>query len=230
MIFTVAPDPGILFPAPWFRILLNQFVATTSFRLAMLRSTLALITLLGLPAGAAVAQTTDLPTTSTPAGAAPKPGLMGPRTSYSMSAGFITAGRFGSASYLAPLASYQLTKRFSVFAGVTYMHIMPGIGATTPEGARTIGVNGINRYVVQGGGAYALSPRVTLVGSAWKDLTPNTFGNGVNPYAGFTNMGSGVNMRADFKITEHMTVSGGVRVSNGATPGYSPFSTGPYGY
>ncbi|MCB2408302.1 hypothetical protein [Hymenobacter lucidus] len=197
----------------------------------MLRSTFVLSALTACFAGTAAAQTATLPTQPVPADAAPKLGIIGPRTSYSVNAGFITAGRFGSASYLTPLASYQLTKRFSVFAGVTYMHIVPGIGATTPEGARTIGVSGLNRYVVQGGGAYALSPRVTLVGSAWKDLTPATFGNGVNPYAGFTNnMGSGVNMRADFKITEHMTVSGGVRVSNGAAPGYSPFSIGPFGY
>ncbi|TGE29633.1 hypothetical protein [Hymenobacter metallicola] len=196
----------------------------------MLRSTLALTLLLGVSASAARAQTTALPTAPVPADTAPKLGLVGPRTSYSMSAGFITAGRFGSASYLTPLASYQLTNRFSVFAGLTYMHIVPGIGATTPEGARTLGGAGLNRYIVQGGGAYALSPRVTLVGSAWKDLTPTTFGSGVNPYAGFTNLGSGVNMRADFKLTEHMTVSGGVRVSNGAAPGYTPFSIGPFGY
>lgn len=196
----------------------------------MLRSTLALSAFACCFAGAAAAQTTTLPTAPMPTGAAPKLGIVGPRASYSVNAGFVTAGRFGSASYLTPLASYQLTKRFSVFAGLTYMHIVPGIGALTPEGTRTVGLAGMNRYVVQGGGAYALSPRVTLVGSAWKDLTPNTFGNGVNPYAGFSNMGSGVNMRADFKITEHMTVSGGVRVSNGVAPGYSPYSIGPFGY
>ncbi|TGE16797.1 hypothetical protein [Hymenobacter elongatus] len=196
----------------------------------MLRSTLALSALLGCLAGTAVAQTTALPTTPTPADAAPKLGFGGPRASYSMSAGFVTAGRFGSASYLTPLASYQLTKRFSVFAGLTYMHLVPGIGATTPEGTRTIGLAGQNRYIVQGGGAYALSPRVTLVGSAWKDLTAPAVGAGLSPYSGFSNLGSGVNMRADFKLTEHMTISGGVRVSNGVAPGYSPFSVGPFGY
>jgi hypothetical protein len=191
-----------------------------------LRLTL-LLTLLG---GAAAAQTTDLPTTAPPAAPTPALGLGAPRVSYSMSAGFVTAGRFGSASYLTPLASYQLTRRFSVFAGLTYMHLNPGLGMVTPETARTLGTAGLNRYVVQMGGAYALSPRVALVGSAWKDLTPNTFGPGVSPYAGFGNLGSGVNMRADFKVSEHMTLSGGVRVSNGAAPGYSPFSVGPYGY
>ncbi|GAA4017619.1 hypothetical protein GCM10022408_34050 [Hymenobacter fastidiosus] len=196
----------------------------------MLRATIGLTFLLGLLSAAASAQTTALPTTAPPVGAAPGPGLAAPRVSYSLSAGFVTAGRFGSASYLTPLASYQLTRRFSVFAGLTYMHIVPGIGMLTPEAGRTLGTTGLNRYVVQAGGAYALSPRVALVGSAWKDLTPAGFGGAVSPYAGFGNQGSGVNMRADFKVSEHMTLSGGVRVSNGAAPGYSPFSIGPFGY
>ncbi|RYU82148.1 hypothetical protein [Hymenobacter persicinus] len=196
----------------------------------MFRIPLSLTLLLAL-AGTAAAQTTALPTTAPPATpATPALGLSAPRVSYSLNAGFITAGRFGSASYLTPLASYQLTKRVSVFAGLTYLHIAPGLGMVTPEAARTLGTAGLNRYVIQMGGAYALSPRTTLVGSAWKDLTPASFGAGVSPYAGFTTQGSGVNMRADFKVSEHMTLSGGVRVSNGAAPGYSPFAIGPFGY
>jgi|GEM_PF-5069742 len=195
----------------------------------MLRASIGLTFLLALLATAAVAQTTDLPAAA-PTTAPATFGLTAPRVSYSLNAGFVTAGRFGSASYLTPLASYQLTKRFSVFAGLTYMHVAPGLGVLTAEATRTLGATGLNRYIVQAGGAYALSPRLALVGSAWKDLTPNPFGAGVSPYAGFTNMGSGVNMRADFKVSEHMTLSGGVRVSNGAAPGYSPFSVGPFGY
>ncbi|SHJ74015.1 hypothetical protein SAMN02745146_0031 [Hymenobacter daecheongensis DSM 21074] len=194
----------------------------------MLRATIGLTCLLAVLSETASAQTTALPTAAPPVGAAPALGVAAPRVSYSMSAGFVTAGRFGSASYLTPLASYQLTRRFSVFAGLTYMHIVPGIGMVTPEARRTLGTTSLNRYVVQAGGAYALSPRVALVGSAWKDLTPNAFGNGVSRYSGFGTQGSGVNMRADFKVSEHMTLSGGVRVSNGAAPGYSPFSVGPF--
>ncbi|GAA3945687.1 hypothetical protein [Hymenobacter algoricola] len=195
----------------------------------MLRITLALTLLPALLAGAATAQS---PTAAAPV-APPTLGVStAPRASYNLSVGFVTAGRLGSASYLTPLASYQLTRRFSVFAGVTYLRIAPGpgLGLVTPEAGRPPGTPGLNRYIVQAGGAYAMSERVTLVGSAWKDLTPAAFGPAVSPYAGFGSQGSGVNMRADFKVSEHMTLSGGVRVSNGAAPGYSPFSTGPFGY
>ncbi|RAK69456.1 hypothetical protein DLM85_00890 [Hymenobacter edaphi] len=87
---------------------------------------------------------------------------------------------------------------------------------------------GTNHYLIQGGGTYALSPRLFLTGSAWKDLTPATPGALVNPYAGFGgNLGQGVNLRADYHITENFSVSGGVRVSQGAT---APGLGTPLGY
>ncbi|RPD45419.1 hypothetical protein DNI29_18735 [Hymenobacter sediminis] len=162
---------------------------------------------------------------------APTPRL-GLKPSYSLNAGAMFAGRYGSATYLSPTVSVPVTNRFSVFGGVTYMRVTPG-AAYLPFGeAGRFGATAQNRYLIQGGGQYALSPRVTLTGSAWKDLTP-TSGFQVNPYASFGgNLGSGVNLRADYHITENFSVSGGVRVSNGATayPGaYSPLY-GPGGY
>ncbi|WP_460620761.1 hypothetical protein [Hymenobacter tenuis] len=166
----------------------------------------------------------------------PQPKLrLGFRPSYSLNAGAMFAGRYGSASYLSPTVSVPLTQRFSVFGGVTYLRTMPGLGYAPAGEAGRVATSGTNRYLIQGGGQYALSPRLLLTGSAWKDLTP-TSGLQVNPYAGFGgNMGSGVNLRADYHITENFSVSGGVRVSNGAsaypgayTPLYGPGM--PFGY
>ena len=131
------------------------------------------------------------------------------------------AGRYGSASYLSPTVSYQLTPRFSVFGGVTYLRTMPGAPYASAEGSSArLGAMGSNHYFVQAGGRYAVSPRLSLTGTAWKSLTPGV-GNGpvVNPYAGFGTPGSGMNMRADFQISENVSVSGGIRVSSGAAPG-----------
>lgn len=160
---------------------------------------------------------------------------LGLRPQYSLQAGATFAGRYGSATYLSPTVSLPLTKRFSVFGGVTYLRTTPGLAyAPFGENGRAL-PNATNHYLIQGGGQYAVSPRLTLTGSAWKDLTP-TNGFTVNPYAGFGgNLGTGVNLRADYHITENFSVSGGVRVSNGATayPGaYSPlFGSGaPLGY
>lgn len=178
---------------------------------------------------AAQAQTTA----QTAEPARPRLGLQ-PR--YHLEAGATFAGRYGSATYLSPTVSLPLTKRFSVFGGVTYLRTTPGLAyAPFGEAGRAFPM-ATNHYLIQGGGQYAVSPRLTLTGSAWKDLTP-TNGFTVNPYAGFGgNLGTGVNLRADYHITENFSVSGGVRVSNGAAayPGgaYSPlFGPGaPLGY
>ncbi|WP_188556825.1 hypothetical protein [Hymenobacter glacieicola] len=185
---------------------------------------LSLLTFGALLTGAAQAQVQ-------PQAPAPRLGL---RPSYSLNAGAMFAGRYGSATYLSPTVSVPVTPRLSVFGGVIFLRTMPGTAyAAFGEGNRLAAAQ--NRYLIQGGGQYALSPRLLLTGSAWKDLSPSA-GLPVNPYAGFGgNLGSGVNLRADYHITENFSVSGGVRVSNGATayPGaYSPlYGTGaPSGF
>lgn len=180
-----------------------------------------------LSASAALAQTA-------PAPEAPTPGLRPARMSYSLNAGATFAGRYGSATYLSPQANYQLTNRLQLFGGLTYMRTLPGAAyfPAAENGLRPNAWAGTNHLLVHGGGTYALSPRLSLTGSAWKDLTPTMPGTLVNPYAGFGgNLGQGVNLRADYHITEHFSVSGGVRVSQGATaPGYAPGLGTPVGF
>ncbi|SDY06628.1 hypothetical protein [Hymenobacter psychrophilus] len=159
---------------------------------------------------------------------APKPGL---RPSYSLQAGTTFAGRYGSASYLSPTVSLPLSKRFAVFGGLTYLRTVPGAAyAPLGETGRALPLAGTNRLLIQGGGQYALSERLSLTGSAWKDLTP-AGQLSVNPYAGFGgNLGQGVNLRADYHITENFSVSGGVRVSSGATAAPGSYYGSPWGY
>ncbi|WP_400191445.1 hypothetical protein [Hymenobacter sp. B81] len=160
-------------------------------------------------------------------------GLGAARWSYSLNAGATFAGRYGSASYLSPQATYQLSNRLQLFGGLTYLRAMPGAAFyPAPEnGAPAAGRLGSNHYLLQGGGTYALSPRLALTGSAWKDFSPRPApGTRVNPYAGFGNLGSGVNLRADYQITERFSVSGGLRFSQGAAPTQLPLGIGPAGF
>ncbi|GAA4380461.1 hypothetical protein GCM10023186_18890 [Hymenobacter koreensis] len=176
--------------------------------------------------GSALAQVaTGLP-------ASPEPGLRAPRVSYSLTAGSTFAGRFGSATYLSPTANYQLTNRLRVFGGLTYLRAIPGVASPMAPGeGRAAGLaTGTSHFLLHGGGTYALSPRLALTGSAWKDFTPNT-GLRVSPYAGFGNMGTGINLRADYHITENLSVSGGVRVVQGTTTApFNPVFSSPVGY
>ncbi len=182
-----------------------------------------------LLAGSAAPQTAPLATAGRPASTLP--GVLGPRQSFRLSAGFVSAGRLGSASYVSPAVAHQLSKRLTVFTGLTYMRLTPGLAARAiADGAPRAGA-GTNQYVVQMGAQYAVSPRLALTGTAWKDLSrPVPGGLLVNPYAGFGGtMGSGMSLRADYMLTENLSISGGIRTSSGtapAFPGYAPGLTG----
>ncbi|MBW3129511.1 hypothetical protein [Hymenobacter profundi] len=163
---------------------------------------------------------------------APLIGLQANRTSYQLNIGTTFAGGLGSAMHISPRVTHQLGKRFFVFGGMTYMRtfINPAY-YTSPTGASTtadalfnnnrFAVS--NRYLIYGGGTYLVSPRLALTGTAWKDMSPT-----VNPYAGFGSMGQGMSMRADYRLTENLTVSGGVRMASGV--GYAPLYGPGFGF
>lgn len=182
-------------------------------------------------AGTAAAQTVPAASAGLATTTPTLPGILGPRQSFRLNAGFMTAGRFGSASYVSPEMGYKLSNRLTVFTGLTYMRLTPGLYTGAPTDGVPRAFSGTNQYVVQMGAQYAVSPRLALTGTAWKDLTRSVPGGPVvNPYAGFGgNMGSGMSLRADYMITENLSVSGGIRMSNGQSgvyPGYAPGLTG----
>ncbi|WP_324671712.1 hypothetical protein [Hymenobacter sp. GOD-10R] len=185
-----------------------------------------------LMAGTAAAQA---PKTTEPES---KLGLLKSRVSYNLDAGMQFAGRYGTMSYISPTATYQVSNRFRIFAGTTLLRTQSYLRnsyASAADQPITPSFSVANNMLVQAGGTYLVNPRLALTGMAWKDLSNQPFAPRVNPYAGFGSMGSGVNIRADYQLTENISVSGGVRVSQGASPGYgyggmygSPMM--PFGY
>ncbi|WP_261990312.1 hypothetical protein [Hymenobacter sp. BT188] len=169
--------------------------------------------------------------TSTDAEVAPTtPSLLRSRVSYNLSAGATFAGRFGSATYLSPTASYQVNNRLRLFTGLTYLRVLPGsVYARSSDNVLATTPMVTNHYLVQAGAEYALSPRVSLTGTAWRDFSNLPPAPGIRGFSD-GNMGSGFNMRADYKITENISVSGGVRYSTGATPGLGMGPGYPYGW
>lgn len=155
---------------------------------------------------------------------APLLGLQAKRTAYQLNIGTTFAGGLGSAMHISPRVTHQLGKRFYVFGGMTYMRTFLNPAYVAPQEDTPVNnrfaIN--NQYLIYGGGTYLVSPRLALTGTAWKDMSPT-----VNPYAGFGSMGQGMSMRADYRLTENLTVSGGVRVANGV--GYAPlYGPGTY--
>jgi hypothetical protein len=186
---------------------------------------------------------TGTPAVATEAPAAPENPAVAPQVEaphrpglrFGLNAGTMFAGRLGGASYLEPTAFYDLSKRFRVFGSMTYMHLMqPAFGRAEPGNSAGAGSLSSNRVMVQVGGQYDASEKLTLTGSIWRDLS--ALSSSYQPYRNpFAPGGSGVSFRADLKISEHLSISGGVRYGNGnrngfGHPFYSPYYSPSFGY
>ncbi|TXK52127.1 hypothetical protein FVR03_02035 [Pontibacter qinzhouensis] len=157
--------------------------------------------------------------------------------SYGLSAG-TSISNWGGATYLEPSARYQITDRFRGFASFTYMHMMPQqYSTTTPEGGTMMRRStGSNHYLVNVGGEYLVSERLLVSGSFWKDLS-NQSGNNFM-YNNFMSPGrQGMDFRATYKITPNISVTGGIRYSEGGSPynnmygpGFGGYQRGPFGF
>ncbi|GAB3200302.1 hypothetical protein ABID22_003549 [Pontibacter aydingkolensis] len=147
-----------------------------------------------------------------------KPSWSGPKLSYGLSAGASFSSGFGSATYLEPTVRYQVSNRFRVNTSLTYINAMPySTSAVNPEGNTVVyRNNGSSHYIGSVGLDYLASDRLILSGNIWRDFS-NMPANNLN--SSFYSPGRmGADFRATYKITEHFTVTGGIRYTDGATP------------
>ncbi|MEJ8801428.1 hypothetical protein [Pontibacter sp. H249] len=152
-----------------------------------------------------------------------KPAWTGPKLSYSLSAGASFSNGFGSATYLEPSVRYQVSNRFRVNTSLTYVNVMPYNNTMVgPEGNTVVyRNNGGSHYIGSVGVDYLASDRLILSGNIWKDFSNVPSNNLTN---GFYSPGRmGADFRATYKITEHFSVTGGIRYTDGASPFASPF-------
>lgn len=125
--------------------------------------------------------------------------------------------RFGQASFLQPTVTYPFTRRFQAFASLQFLHTFgPGFYRTGVEGgAPGFGSRSQQSYVVMAGGNYAVNEKLTITGSLWRDfaMTNSLAPHRVSPL--LPGGSQGMMLRAHYKITENLSVSGGVRYGNG---------------
>ncbi|MBD1396916.1 hypothetical protein H9Q13_07045 [Pontibacter sp. JH31] len=200
-------------------------------------------TLLGcslLFAGTAIAQTSEgqqkasLEAAPTPAlqeqpapQAESKPSMLvmpSNRISYSLSAGASFGNGFG-ATYLEPTVRYQVSPRLRVFSSMTYLSVMSQqYTDVTPEGGTIMRrTSPSSHFIMHAGADYLVNNRLILSGSVWKDFSNIPAQNPA--YSNFMTPGrQGMDFRATYKITDHFSVTGGMRYSDGASPFYGPFS------
>ncbi|MGV3585841.1 MAG: hypothetical protein ACO1OF_02465 [Adhaeribacter sp.] len=135
------------------------------------------------------------------------------KISYGLSAGTQFSRLFGTATFLEPSVMFPVTKRFSGFASVNMI-------TTFGSGPYLFGNDNFNanyapmrsqRFILNAGGNYLVTDRLNVTGSVWRDLSKNP--QPLNLYMpGGTN---GMSLRANYKVTENFSVSGGIRYSNG---------------
>nr|WP_255594501.1 hypothetical protein [Pontibacter sp. HSC-14F20] len=145
------------------------------------------------------------------------------RLSYSLAAGASFGSGFG-ATYLEPTVRYQLNPRLRVFSSLTYMSVMPGhyTVPTTEGGTSMMRTSASNHYIAHVGADYLVNERLILSGSVWKDFSNIPAQNPA--YMNFMNPGrQGMDFRATYKVTEHFSVTGAMRYSNGASPFHNSY-------
>lgn len=158
-----------------------------------------------------------------------KPAWTGPKLSYNLSAG-ASFSSLGNAQHLTPSVRYQVSNRFRVNAGLTYMNVSSyNMPAITPEGTTIMyRNNGGSHYIGSVGVDYLASDRLILSGNIWKDFSNLPAQN--LTYGLYSPGRMGADFRATYKITENLSVSGGIRYREGASPFGSPFYDSGFGH
>jgi hypothetical protein len=161
-------------------------------------------------AGQVVPQAPGRPAPAVVEAAPFRPGLR-----FGLNAGTMVGGGLGVVSHVSPTAFYNLSPRFRVFGTVNYLrHQHPGLFQTENQYAMNPAAFGTNHLMVQAGGQYDASERLTLTGSVWRDLSHMAPANAIYRN-GFGMGGNGMAVRADLKISDHFSISGGMRYGNG---------------
>jgi hypothetical protein len=145
--------------------------------------------------------------------------------------------RFGHAAFLQPTVSLPITPRFQAFASVQFLHTFgqtfyaPG----AEGGFLAANTRGQQSYVVMAGGNYALNEKWNFTGSIWRDFSQMK-GMAQHPVNLFSPAGSqGMMFRAQYKVNDRFSVSGGVRYGNGSGYNgyhhslYQPYNS-PFGF
>jgi len=137
------------------------------------------------------------------------------KISYGLSAGTQFSRLYGTTTFLEPSVMFPVTKRFSGFASLSFMNTFgtnPAFIGTEAPGNNYTPYNN-QRYILHAGGNYLVNDRLNLTGSVWRDLSKSPMPASLNVFSpGGT---SGLYMRANYKLTEYLSVSGGFRYSNG---------------
>lgn len=132
----------------------------------------------------------------------------------------------GSSFYLAPEFKMNLSPKFKVDAGIMLMQNRFNWNPPTSVfGERSVVVKSGPSYggVLFASGNYQLNSRLTFSGCIVKSFSPD----GSSYQAGMQNSYQMMSLGVDYKLSDHITIGGGVRMMQFS--GFNPY-LGNYGY
>lgn len=154
----------------------------------------------------------------------------------SLGSQFTTASGYGSdfTSFVSPGISYNISKRFRLGGGITYINTSLINVHNWATGDAAPGISGnYSTGMININGTYLVNNRLTLSGSAFKAFPISSEPLPYNPYNPISSKGAhGVNFNIDYKIADNFHIQAGFSYSEGVNPYYrnsyyqNPFQQG----
>ena len=147
---------------------------------------------------------------------------------FELGASFGNSNTYGNyfSTYYKPMISYDVSPRFSINTGLTYINSSVSNVPTISENRYQFFSGNISQYYAFIGGQYKISEKLSIGGSVFYDFTSyNSFdGTRVTKRDGLENLGYSANFK--YKVNETMSIEGEIRINdrNPYNQHVSPFS------
>jgi hypothetical protein len=152
------------------------------------------------------------------------------RMSFSVDVGFgFAASKYnsGAYTYISPYLSYLVTPRFKLDVGGILQQGFSGFNNSELNGFG-VGNNGTNALLFVRGN-YLVTDRLIVSGSVYKTFTNNNTLNTEFPGKKNSLDNYGLNIGAEYKITENLSIGAQVNFSNGNNYPFYNFGAYPFG-
>lgn len=150
-----------------------------------------------------------------------------------MGSEFTSVSGYGSGlnTYVTPHVSYNLNRRLRIGGGISIMqtnYFKTRSYFQHEQGATASG--NFSTAMIFIDGQYIVNNRLTISGSAYKQLPVSRDPLPYNPFNPVSARGSqGINLNVGYKVGEHIYIEAGFRYSDGLNPGYNdPFNRNSY--
>lgn len=135
---------------------------------------------------------------------------------FEMGAGFGNSQTFGNyfSTYYKPMISYDVSPRFSINTGVTYINSSVNNVPVVSENNYQLFSGNISQYYAFVGGEYKLSDKLLVGGSVFYDFTSYNSIAGTNTIKrnGLENLGYSGYFK--YQINKHMSIEGEIRIND----------------